>query len=86
MPIIKSAKKRAKQALMRRDRNYSTRTAVRKTLREFTDLVNAGKKADAEKMLPKVYKVIDMATKKNVLHKNTAARRKSGLAKMVATK
>lgn len=84
MPVIKSAKKRAKQALVRRDRNFNVRTALKKGIRNLTDSVKAGNKKAAEGFLQKAYKVIDMATKKKILHRNTAARRKSSLAKMVA--
>jgi len=86
MPIIKSAKKKAKQAIVHRDRNYLTRIALKKAIRGFTDAVKAGKKTDAEKLLPATYKIIDMAAKKKVLEPNTAARRKSLLSKMVGKK
>lgn len=81
MPIIKSAKKRAKQSLVRRARNYNVRTALKKTIKDVVVLAKEGKKAEAEKLLSAAYKAIDMATKRRVLHKNTAARRKSMLAK-----
>ncbi len=84
MPIIKSAKKRASQALVRQARNYNTRTAVRKSIRAIADSVKAGDKENAEKGLAKAYRLIDTATKKNVLHKNTAARRKALVARLVA--
>ena len=84
MPIIKSAKKKAKQALTHRDRNYLTRIALRKAIREFTDAVKAGKKAEAEKLVPAAYKIIDTAAKKKVLEQNTAARRKALLTRMLA--
>ena len=45
-----------------------------------------GKKDEALKLLPKVYKVIDTAAKKNIIHKNNAARKKSLYARMVAAK
>lgn len=84
MPIIKSAKKAAKQSLVKRDRNYLTRTALRKALRAFSDAVKAGKQAEAQKLLVPAYKLIDTAAKKKVLEKNTAARRKSLLARNLA--
>ena len=84
MPIIKSAKKAAKQSLAKRDRNYLTRTALRKALRAFSDAVKGGKKAEAEKLMAPAYKLIDTAAKKKVLEKNTAARRKSLLARNLA--
>lgn len=84
MPIIKSAKKRASQALVRQARNYNARTAVRKSLRAIADAVKAGDMSVAEKGVAQAYKVIDTAAKKNVLHKNTAARRKALVARMVS--
>ena len=84
MPIIKSAKKRAKQSIVRQARNYNVRTAVRKAMRAVMDAVKGGDKAAAEKLIPNAYKQIDMAQKKNVLKKNTAARRKSLIARTVA--
>lgn len=84
MPIIKSAKKRVTQSLKRQVRNYNTRTALRKAIRRVTEAVKAGDKSLAETELAAAYKVIDTAAKKNVLQKNTAARRKSGLAKSIS--
>lgn len=84
MPIIKSAKKRAKQALVRQDRNYNVRTAVRKAMRNVMEAAKAGNKAEAEKLMSVAYKQVDLAAKKHVLLKNTAARRKSLLARTVA--
>lgn len=84
MPIIKQAKKRAKQNITRRDRNYGVRNALRKAIRAVVDAVKGGSKTEAEASLKNAYKVIDTATKKKVLVKNTASRRKSKLAKMTA--
>ncbi len=84
MPLIKSAKKRARQALVKRDRNYNVRTAVRKAIRAVKDTVKEGNTEQVGTVLSAAYKIIDTAAKKNILKDNTAARRKSSLAKMVA--
>ena len=86
MPIIKSAKKKARQDIHRQARNYLTRTALKKTIRTFNDAVKGGKKEEMAKALSAAYKVIDTAAKKKILEKNTAARRKASLAKKVAAK
>ncbi len=86
MPIIKSAIKRAKQNEVRRIRRQPFKTQLKTAMRTFTDLVQEGKKDDARKLLPKVYKAIDTAAKKNIIHKNNAARKKAGFAKMVSEK
>lgn len=84
MPIIKQAKKRVKQAAKRQKRNYNVRTGLRKAIRSINDALKTGDKAAAEKLIPATYKMIDTATKKNILHKNTASRRKATVAKAVA--
>ena len=84
MPIIKSAKKRARQTVVRQARNYNVRTALRKAVRSVMDAVRVGKTAEAEKLTVEAYKVIDTAAKKRIIHKNTAARRKSLLARQVS--
>jgi len=55
-------------------------------IKKMEDAVKAGKKDEAEKMLPETYKAIDMAAKINILHKNTAARKKSAMARLVSSK
>lgn len=84
MPIIKSAKKRMKQNAVRRAQRVPVKTYMKTMIRKVMDAVKDGKKDDAAKILPEVYKAIDMAAKRNIIHKNTAARRKSRMAKMVA--
>jgi ribosomal protein S20 len=73
VPIIKSAIKRVKQANVRRDRNVATKRAIKAALKAF----EAKPTADS---LSKVHSELDKALKKNLLHKNTVARRKSLLA------
>lgn len=83
MPIIKSAIKRARQNDVRRMRRQPFKTHLKTVIRSYTDLIKEGKKADAAKMLPQLQKVIDTATKKQILHKNTANRKKSRLSLML---
>ena len=40
----------------------------------------------AKELLPLVYKKIDKAAKRNIMHKKTAARRKARFAKLLSTK
>ncbi|NCS83094.1 30S ribosomal protein S20, partial [Candidatus Saccharibacteria bacterium] len=74
MPIIKSAIKRAKQTITRRERNVATKRQLKEAIKAFV----AAPSAEA---LSKAQSAIDTATKKNVLNKNTASRRKANLAK-----
>lgn len=84
MPTIKSSKKRVTQSLKRQARNYNTRTAMKKAIRRVEDTVKSGEKKSAEAALTAAYKIIDTATKKNVIQKNTASRRKSKLARSLS--
>ena len=86
MPITSSAIKAARQTIKRRERRQPFSTRMKNAIRSFTDLVKEGKKAEAIKMLPAVYKAVDTAAKKRLIHSNTASRKKSMFAKMVGTK
>jgi small subunit ribosomal protein S20 len=86
MPLTKSAEKRARQSLVRRDRLRPYKTRVNTVKRKIADVVKAGKKDEAAKMLPEAFKAIDTAAKKKVLPRNAADRMKSGLARAVSTR
>ena len=75
MPIIKSAIKRAKQAVVRRERNVATKKDVKSAAKAFHAKPTA-------KALSAAHSEIDTAVKKNVINKHTAARRKSQLSKI----
>jgi small subunit ribosomal protein S20 len=83
MPIIKSAIKRARQNVVRRTRRQPFKTELKTAIRKFSDAIGEGKKEEAVKLLPSVFKAIDTAAKKHIIHRNTAARKKSGFSKMV---
>lgn len=72
----KSALKRIRSNETKRLRNKyqhkTTRNAIR-SLRSVED------KAEATKLIPSVFSMIDKLAKKNVIHKNKAANLKSGL-------
>lgn len=85
MPILKSAIKRSRQNLVRKARNYDVRAALRKSIRAVSEFAKAGQKKEAAEALSTAFKVIDTAAKKKIIPENTAARRKSTLAKKVAT-
>ena len=74
MPIIKSAKKAARQAVKRRDNNQAIKKVIRNALKDFRN------KPTAEKMAI-VQSEYDKAVKKGLMKKNTASRRKANLAK-----
>ena len=81
MPIIKSAKKALKQSKKRYAENLVYKTKVKKTKKGIEKKVLAKDTEGAKQDLKAYYKAVDKAAKKNILHKNKAARLKSRLAK-----
>lgn len=80
MPNIKSAEKRVDVAERNRLRNMAIKTSVKTAIKKVYDAIKA--KADAKQIQETVnnaYSLIDRAVSKGVLHKNTAARKKSRL-------
>lgn len=86
MPRTKSAIKSARQGSDRKTRLQPYRTHMKTMMRKISDATKAGKTDEAAKLLPSVYKSIDMAAKKNIIHRKSAARKKSLVARQVAAK
>ncbi len=80
MANIKSAKKRAHQAIGLRAHNMSLRTAVRTAMKNTLKAVAAGNKDAAAKTMQASQKVIDRVVAKGVMHRNAGNRHKSRLA------
>jgi ribosomal protein S20 len=75
MPIIKSAIKRMKQTIVRRDRNVGIK-------RDIKDATKAFLAKPTSEGLSAAHSELDTAVKKKLLKKNTVARRKAQLAKV----
>ena len=86
MPIIKSAKKRVKLTAKANARNSRTRRSLRDAMKAFNKAVESGKPAEIAKAQNEAYSVIDTAAKKNVIHRNKAARQKSQMAAQAKSK
>jgi len=80
MPNIKSAKKRLKQSIVRRERNRSGKRAIRTECKKVVEAVGAGNAEQAETELRKAAKLLDQSAAKHVIHRNAAARTKSRLS------
>ncbi len=79
MAIHKSALKRARQNEKRNERNRVIRSALRTAIKQFRALIAAQDFEAAEAGLPKLYKTIDKAVTKGIIHRNEGARKKSRL-------
>ena len=73
MPIIKSAKKAARQATKRTEHNVEIKKDIKAAVKAF-------KAAPSKDTLSKAQSEYDKAVKKDLLKKNTASRRKAKLA------
>jgi small subunit ribosomal protein S20 len=80
MPIIKSAKKRVKIANKARARNARTKRTLRETLKAFSKAIEGGKSAEIAKAQAEAVSALDIAVKKDIIHKNKAARQKARLS------
>ena len=83
MAITKSAKKRIRSSERKRVFNLRRLRNMRSAISSFLKNIKEKKVEEAEKELPTVYKAIDKATKRGVIKKNNAARKKSRLTKKV---
>jgi small subunit ribosomal protein S20 len=87
MPIKDSAKKYMKVTAKKTEANRKTRGAYRSAIKNLEKAVQSDDKKNVNELLLLSQKMLDKAVQKNVIKKNTAARQKSRLNKMVlATK
>jgi len=84
MPITSSAKKALRASKHKAVYNLKRKDAIVDIVKKIKKSVKFGKVKEAEAMLSTAFKSIDKACKTNLIHKNTAARKKSRLAKMLA--
>ena len=80
MPNIKSAKKRVNVIAVKTARNKANRSALKTEIKKAKAAIETGAE-DKAVAVKAAIKKIDQAVAKGLLHKNTAARKKSALAK-----
>lgn len=80
MANTKSAKKRALIAAKRTLRNKMVKSSLRTAIRKYREAVGT---ENAQVLLNKAFSALDRAASKGVIHKNTAARKKARLARML---
>ena len=80
LPNIKSAIKRVKVSKVKTLNNVMRKSALKTTIKKAKEAIE-NKDSLSLEILKRAASTIDKAASKNILHKNTAARRKSKLAK-----
>ncbi len=83
MPRIKSAKKQLRQNRKHRVVNRDQRSTLRTAIKQVRTASSA---TDAQTAYKAVEQLLDRAARKGLIHKNSAARHKSRLWKVVSTK
>jgi small subunit ribosomal protein S20 len=83
VPRTKSAKKQLRQTKARTLNNRMQRSKLRTALKKVR---TAATGTDAEQAYVEAVQLLDRAGRKNLIHRNTADRQKSRLAKFVAAK
>ncbi len=83
MANIRSQMKRNRQNVKRHERNKAARSEIRSRTRRAVEAIEAGSD-EAEALTAEAIRRVDQAASAGVLHKNTAARRKSRLVRRLA--
>lgn len=84
MPVTKSAKKALKTSIRRHEENLLHKAAYKGAIKAIKKAVIAGEGTPTE-LLSKAQSTLDVAAKRNTIHKNKASRLKSRMAKHLAT-
>ena len=83
MPNTKSAAKAMRQSQKRKTNNLKTKAKTRTATKKVKKLIADNSIEEALKALQEAMAQLDKAAKKRVIHKNTANRKKSRLAKAI---
>ncbi len=83
MPQSKSAKKTVRKNEERRLANKAVKSSMRTQVKKVKAAIEAGDREKATAEMKRATKKLDKAARKNVIHKNQAARRKSRLQKAI---
>jgi small subunit ribosomal protein S20 len=85
MANIKSQKKRIKTNERRRVANRSVRSSLKTYLKRFEDAVEGGDSEAAKSAMQKAGRELDKAAAAGTIHPNSAAHRKSMMARRLAS-
>jgi len=80
VPNIKSAIKRVNVNKKKNEINKSAKSEVKTALKKLNALIAAGDVAACEASFKEVCSILDKSVAKGIMHKNTAANKKSGFA------
>lgn len=85
MPQRKCAVKDLRKNQAKRMHNLDLKSDLKQTIKTYLSHIAAKKTTEAKTTLNTVYQKLDKAVKTNLLKKNTASRRKSRFARLLAS-
>lgn len=84
MPNKKSAEKRVRQSLKRRMENRSVKSAIKTYYKKIIASLENKNKEEVINLFNEYQSLCDKAVKRNIIHRNAAARYKSRASKMIS--
>ena len=79
MPNIKSSKKDVVRSRIAYEKNKADKSEMKTIIKKFEAALASGDKAAALEAYKVAVQIVDKAVSKGILHKNTAARKKSSM-------
>jgi len=86
MPHTRSAKKSLRKTLKRRLANRAAKKAIKLQIKSLLSVADKGSPEDLRKEYIVAARKLDKAAARRIIHPNTAARKKSQLAKLLHKK
>ena len=83
MARSRSSQKSLRRSIRRGERNKARRTKIKTVLRKFDDAASKKDASAVEKVFREAAALVDRSANRRTIHRNTAARRKSRMAKRV---
>ena len=80
MPNIKSSKKDVIRSKIAYEKNKADKSEMKTVIKKYEAALAEGDRAVAETAYKAAVQIVDKAVSKGILHKNTAARKKSSMA------
>lgn len=84
MPNTKAAAKQMRAGEKRRLRNISAKSQLKTLVKKYRSQVKEKPSEEARKTLQLLTRRIDQAVTRRIIHRNTASRRKSRLARLLS--
>lgn len=85
MATHKSAIKRHKQSLKRRERNRAAKSAIKTSIKKVLSAAEEKDREKVETLFRETVSLINRVASKGIIHRNTASRKISRLAKRINT-